>query len=198
MEALSVQGISSTSVIKCYIAQGPQLDLQAVKGVVLNILASVGFRDIQRDWIDVDYLAPDQMQATQPGAQGFHIASNVFDEHIRVIDNLTWQDLYATLAHEYLHAWQMQNETWDFVNYNNSAVAKNTCEGFAQIGAFVVYQYFGRHQDAYSSKKVLGMLCATDPAYGLSFQELYKRANGGVDWAPILREARKKTLQVHV
>jgi len=183
--------------IKCQIACGftPQYEIKQIKKSVLNHLAKVGFADIQPDWVSVSFISKEQMMAECEGASGYHTSIDIFNETIKVDEDQHMSDIYATLAHEYLHAWQMQNKLPEFIRYHENDVFKNLCEGFAQLGSYLIYKSFSENGDWYSKQRLLQMFMDNRPEYGIAFQKLYKRLDL-IGWAAIIKEARQHKLVI--
>lgn len=183
--------------IKCQIACNftPQYEIKKIKKTVLNHLASVGFADIQPDWVSVSFISKEQMEAECEGAAGYHTSTDIFNESIKVVEEQNISEIYATLAHEYLHAWQMQNKLPEFIRYREHDRFKNLCEGFAQLGSFLIFKRFSEKGDWYSTQRLHQMFMDTRPGYGIAFQLLHKRL-GVIGWPAIIKEARQHKLVI--
>ena len=115
-----------------------------------------------------------------------------FEQTIYVMSHLNKIQFAQILAHEYLHAWQLQNNIWEYNEYENNHKAKCICEGFAQMGSYLVLSTI-EHPLA---KELLEQLFRDDDeVYGKSFQNIFKRFKE-IGWFGIIREARLKQLTI--
>lgn len=155
----------------------------------LNILYDAGFQDIQRDWITIDIVSRRKMAelVNWLSASGVHYEQSPsklsirgrydFDQKVSVLDFLSPIMFMETLGHELIHSWQLQNNISDYIEYSQNENAKKACEGFANIGSYIVLDSFDNAKfnteiRAFVRHRKDAMLRSTDPIYGISFQKI--------------------------
>lgn len=175
-------------------------NLDWVKKQVLNMLSKVGFDDIRDDILTIKILSKDLLHQIIANADGVHSGwSDIcargrynFVQTIYMMSHLNQIHFAEVLAHEYLHAWQLQNNIWELNEYEMNYKAKCICEGFAQMGSYLVLSTI----DHPLAKRLLEMIFQSeDEVYGISFQKIFKRLEK-IGWFGIIREARLKQLNI--
>ena len=199
---------------------------------VYDRLYERGFNDIQQDHITIALVSKKRMNELFPQGEavGLHSGYSTvwnekgrkgFNQKVYILNHLHFINFEATLAHELIHGWQLQQNIEDFNGYDSDDRRKARAEGFAQLGVYIVYSE--RYKEArnccsssMSSAKekeeawVRRKLCVNQmkcwksdpsPYYGESFRKILKRINDkntGVGWPQIIREARLDQLKNYV
>lgn len=178
---------------------------------VIRLLNSVGFDDIIYDNFNYKIVSRQEMAnlANIKNALGLHIIdtctksergiSNI-KETIYIIDHIAEIAFRATLAHEILHSWQTRNYLRERFLFDEDP--KKRCEGFAQMGSYLVYKDLLNHRKSkYVETKLKLELEWDDPYYGKAFKSIYQQfqAYPGTDlekWYYIIKSARQNKLNV--
>lgn len=106
---------------------------------VMRRLYKAGFQDIQPDWITFRIVTKKEMSsALGENAAGLHTGVGIMDQMIWVLNHSNKIAIAATLAHEILHSWQMKNQLAYYRDYSKSETAMRICEGFAQMGSWLM------------------------------------------------------------
>lgn len=173
-------------------------DLDWVLKQVLAILHRNGFQDIQCDWVTFKIISKREMDSIFRDAAGVHSASIIYDQIIYVLDYTTKIEFASTLAHELIHAWQMENNIEAYNNYCwGNEVSKKIIEGFAQMGSFLVLNTI---KHPFAKSRLNDMFRSDDEVYGIPFQKIHKHfmeLGGDLNaWFGIIREARLGLLKV--
>lgn len=160
---------------------------------VLRRLYNAGFQDIQPDWIRFKIITRKVMSLTMSEkAAGFHRGISIMNQEICVLTHTNKIDLAATLAHEILHSWQMKNQLADYRNYSSSETAKRICEGFAQMGSWLILDTIDHPYARWRRDK---MFNNEDEVYGIPFRKIFERYKQ-IGWHGIIREARCNKLKL--
>lgn len=164
-----------------------------IKRQVMLRLYNVGFQDIQCDWVNFCIISKQQMsEDIGPGYAGYHTGISILNQTICVLSHTNKIDFSSYLAHELLHSWQMQNILKDYQDYSVNETSMKICEGFAQMGAWLIYDTI-EHPYAKWSKEM--MFKSENEVYGIPFQKIYARFKE-VGWFGIIREARQHKLRI--
>ena len=195
---------------------------------VYKLLFEKGFKDIQRDYVNIHVVSREkfaELFPSNPKAVGMHCGdSSIHDSHGRrdffqevyVVDSLHYIEFESILAHELLHAWQLQQNIEDFNQYNQEESRKCLAEGFAQLGTYFVYSHYYKiandvlkgisaEMTVDEANKAKKMCCNSqkinyewdDPAYGIAYKKIWNRMKDvGLD--QIIREARSNQLIKYV
>lgn len=183
----------------------------------LEILYNYGFQDIQKDWVQVKLISVKEMKERMPqmSAYGFHTERTLsqvnsrgrfgFDQEVYVLDILPPIIFMEVFAHEILHAWQLQNNLNDYSEYESDIVAKHACEGFANLGSYIIYDYFDsdRFNDdirKFVQLKKKQMFESRDETYGIPFQKImstYPLTDKG-RWLKLIKDARLSKIREYV
>lgn len=175
----------------------------------LDILYSVGFQDIQRDWVIVKLISRQEMNAevSSMTALGFHTeispsqlsirGRSDFNQKVCILNYLSPIEFMQVFAHEILHAWQLQNNLKDYNEYSSNELAKYACEGFAQLGSYIIYDYFdspkfnSEIRTFVQYKKKL-MLNNSDEVYGIPFRKILgsQLESDKTRWLKLIKAAR--------
>jgi hypothetical protein len=172
---------------------------------VLERLYEIGFQDIQRDWVKFEIVE------SLDDAIGLHfdegsVVSNRgrygFNQTIQVVGYLNQIELCQVLAHELLHAWQIQNNLVEYSDYHQDLLSQKICEGLAQMGSYHIYNYIKSHTHEkrlldYVNYKINYMLRSTDSIYGVPFQTIYNHfiKLREPKWHSLIKEARTSKLK---
>lgn len=170
------------------------------KKQVLSRLSKVGFDDIRDDILNIKIISKEEMNKMNEIATGLHYGwSDIcvrgrynFEQTIFVMSHLNKIHFAKILAHEYLHAWQLQNNIWEYNEYENNHKAKCICEGFAQMGSYLILSTI---EHPLAKQLLESMFRDDEEVYGKSFQKIFKRYEE-VGWFGIIREARLKQLKI--
>lgn len=164
-----------------------------IKKQVMLRLYNVGFQDIQCDWVNFRIISQKQMKEDAgEAATGYHTGINIIDETICVLSHINKISIAETLAHELLHAWQMQNNLTEYNEYGVDDNSKKVCEGFAQMGSWLILDTIDH---PYAKWRKDMMFKSEDEVYGIPFQKIYDRYKV-IGWLGIIREARQHKLKV--
>lgn len=157
--------------------------------MTLQILYKYGFQDIQRDWIKIWLISREDMEELLESntAVGVHFertpsrlsieGRSDFDQWVCILDYLSPIEFMQVLAHEAIHAWHLQNNIEEFDRYGSDETCAKACEGFAQIGSYIIYDFFDSkrfNQDirAYAQFKKVILMNSEDETYGIPLQKL--------------------------
>ncbi len=84
-----------------------------------------------------------------------------FKHHIYILSYLPKIEFAATLAHEILHIWQIEN---------GIQLPLLKCEGLCNIGSYIIYENMSAQKASYYKKNLLE---SPDPIYGDGFRLIY-------------------------
>jgi hypothetical protein len=176
---------------------------------VLDKLYKIGFQDIQRDWVKFELVENAILE--QYSATGVHVDNGCvrsgrglsdFDQTIRIANYLNKIELCQVLAHELIHAWQRMNDLEEFNKYGDDEIYHKVCEGFAQMGAYYIYEYIHTHSNdelikSYTAYHKEWMEDNSDPIYGESFKIILDHFNQLREpkWFRLIKETREKKLK---
>ncbi len=182
-----------------------------------DILYHRGFQDIQPDWIIVKLISRDAMdkEVQSLTALGYHTEitrSNLsirgrsdFNQLVCILNYLMPINFMQVFAHEILHAWQLQNNLNDYTDYDSDIVAKRACEGFANLGSYIIYDYFDsdKFNDDIRSFAQTGkrsLMSSEDDIYGIPFQKIMAAypINEKGRWLRLIRDARLGKIKDYV
>ncbi len=182
-----------------------EYNMQPILKRVLVYLAAFGFDDIQTDSITIHIISKAEMHKRYGSAAGLHCGySTIFNEKGRADFH---QDIYilehyneirfaGTLAHELIHAWQLEQNITDFNKYNDDDTYRKKCEGFANIGAYIVYKQIYKETNSDIAKRYIEQMKEeTDEAYGVAFRQIWERCKK-VGRHQIIKEARMNKIQL--
>lgn len=156
-------------------------------------LCRVGFDDIQTDWIEFKIIDWKEMESLGfSTATGLHYGPGLLNQTIYVLSHMQKFIFASTLAHELLHAWQQDNNLDEFHHYGEEPHNTALCEGFAQMGSFLVYDIIEHPLARYMLEQ---MFYRTDPFYGIAFRKIHARYKQ-VGWSGIIREMRQHKLKI--
>ena len=196
--------------------------------MVYKLLSEKGFKDIQRDHVRIHVVCREkfaELFPDNPKAVGMHCGgSTIHDVHGRtgffqdvyVVDYFHYIEFESILAHELLHAWQLQQNIEDYNQYDQKDERRCLVEGFAQLGTYIVYSHYYKTaisvikggnsamsgKDARFAIKICSDLQKAnfeweDPAYGIAYKKIWNRMKKvGMD--QIIREARLNQLIKYV
>lgn len=143
---------------------------------------------------------------------GFHTRlSCIRDEHgvrdlveeIVIRENLIELEFRSVLAHEILHSWQARNNLHELYDYSLTSHNKKAMEGFAQMGAYLVYSDVLRNRpnNRMVNWKLNQLIKSKDEICGIPFNQIltqFNNYNGSYrqKWYHIIRCAREGKLNV--
>lgn len=172
---------------------------------VLVYLAAFGFDDIQMDSITIHIISKDEMLKKYGSAAGLHCGYSTicnekgradFHQDIYILEHYNEIRFAGTLAHELIHAWQLEQNITDFNKYNEDDTYRKKCEGFANIGAYVVYKQIYKETKSNIAKRYIDQMKAEpDEAYGVAFRQIWERCKK-VGRYQIIKEARMNKIQL--
>lgn len=183
----------------------------------LDILYNYGFQDIQKDWVRINLISLKDICERIPEmtAHGFHTERTLsqvnekgrfgFDQEVYVLDILPPIVFMEVFAHEILHAWQLQNNLNDYSDYHSDIIAQRACEGFANLGSYIIYDYFDSNnfnseirQFVQHRKKC--MFESKDNVYGLPFQKIMSAypLDDKSRWLKLIKDARQSKIREYV
>lgn len=172
---------------------------------VLVYLEAFGFDDIQMDSITIHIISKAEMQQRYGSAAGLHCGYSTicnekgradFHQDIYILDHYNEIRFAGTLAHELIHAWQLEQNISDFNKYDEDDSYRKKCEGFANIGAYVVYkQIYKETRSEIAKRYIEQMKVEPDEAYGVSFRKIWERCKK-VGRHQIIKEARMNKIQL--
>lgn len=163
-----------------------------IKEQVIRRLCKVGFQDIQCDWVNFRIISQKQMEEECPNAVGYQTGINILNQIVSVLSHTNKIDFAAVLAHELLHSWQMQNNLTEYKEYSQNETSKKICEGFAQLGKYLIYDTIDHPYAKYRKEQ---MFFSNDEVYGVPFKRLFERFKQ-IGWYGIIREARQSKLKI--
>jgi len=180
-------------------------NMQPILKRVLVYLAAFGFDDIQMDSIAIHIISKSEMQQRYGSAAGLHCGYSTicnekgradFHQDIYILDHYNEIRFAGTLAHELIHAWQLEQNITDFNMYNEDDTYRKKCEGFANIGAYIVYkQIYNETKSDIAKLYIEQMKVETDEAYGVAFRKIWERCKK-VGRHQIIKEARMNKIQL--
>lgn len=204
----------------CYNCQVSHVDERSKDKFInntLDILYNYGFQDIQKDWVQIKLISVKEMKERVPhmSAYGFHTERTLsqvnsrgrfgFDQEVYVLDVLPPIIFMEVFAHEILHAWQLQNNLNDYSDYETDIIAKRACEGFANLGSYIIYDYFdsdkfNKEIRTFVQLKKKQMFESPDDTYGIPFQKImskYPLSDKG-RWFKLIKDARQSKIREYV
>lgn len=101
--------------------------------------------------------------------------------HVYILDNLIKIEFAGTLAHEFMHIWQNENQ----IN-----LAPPQCEGLCNLGSWLAYNTIASAKTPYFRKALQEN---PDPVYGDGFRDVYAKYKQ-VGWEGVLELARRGIL----
>lgn len=194
---------------------------------VYNCLYERGFNDIQRDHITIHLVSKQRMRELYPEGEalglhsGYSIVFNEkgrkdFKQNIYILTHLHFVKFEATLAHELIHGWQLQQNIEDYNGYITEENRKARTEGFAQLGSYILFAERWKEAESCCTgangimrkEKALTLMRFsegrmkvqnenTDPYYGECYRKIKKRVDD-VGWTQIIREARLDQLKNYI
>lgn len=84
-----------------------------------------------------------------------------FKHHIYILSYLPKIEFAATLAHEVLHIWQIENRI---------QLPPLKCEGLCNLGSYIIYENMSAQKASYYKKSLME---SPDPIYGDGFRLIY-------------------------
>lgn len=99
-------------------------------------------------------ISASEMQQHIEGAAGVHISNNCewsekgvshLEQEILVLRHFSDIEFRAVLAHEMIHSWQTRNNLQEIYNSESDELKHMKCEGFAQMGSWLVYSRAQNH-----------------------------------------------------
>lgn len=196
--------------------------------MVYGLLSEKGFKDIQRDYVTIHVISRDEFAKlfpNNPRAVGMHCGRSTvhnergrtgFEQDIYVVDSLHYIEFESILAHELLHAWQLQQNIEDYNRYEQEDSRMCLTEGFAQLGCYFIYSHYYKiacdvlkginaNMTVEEAKKIKSMCCDSqklnyewdDPAYGIAYKKIWNRMKE-VGLEQVIREARLNELIKYV
>ena len=146
--------------------------IEWVEQQVRPLLAQNGIKNFPTD-IPIEIVTTTRMAKIQhrkeiiPTQLGLTMTKGIYglllksmSHHIYILEGLHKILFAGTLAHEYLHAWQ---------NERSIKLPPPRCEGFCNLGAFVVYRSIGNELAHFLYEQ---MRDSPDPIYGDGFREV--------------------------
>mgnify|MGYP003289481277 CR=1 FL=1 len=152
-----------------------------LKRYVLRQLMDIGvlFNDKFLDSVDIDIVSPQKMAEIRKQPINFQnkgltqtqsrntIGGRLFgckdkhEHHIYMLSYLPKIEFAATLAHEVLHIWQIEN---------GIQLPPLKCEGLCNIGSYLIYENMSAQKAPYYRKSLME---SPDPIYGDGFRLVY-------------------------
>lgn len=177
---------------------------------VIQLLNNVGFDDILYSNAKYRLVSQSEMDNQKQNAIGLHYGYSDrssegrfnFDETILILDHHNNLEFRQIIAHELLHSWQIRNNLNEYNEYNNDELNLRKCEGFAQMGSYLVYsEVYNKMKSQYAEYKMNQMESVKDSAYGVAFKSILNQFNrhSGLKiekWHYIIRCARLGQLDV--
>ena len=181
------------------IAVKPNDPVDLIKRTVINNLIKVGFSDLRLEDIDsiqvvsVEKLAELRKKPIDPNNKGmtFSRVSSSFGllsgkkqemtHTIYMLSYLTKIQFAGTLAHEMLHAWQIQNGV---------KMSPKLTEGLCNMGAYLMYDSLGSSLTKIYLKQLHE---SPDLIYGDGFREVYAHYER-LGWADLIKYVRENKL----
>jgi len=180
----------------------PGDSVESVKASVINNLNRVGFDDLRIEDITIEIVSAQKLaeirkspinlqnkgitmsKTTTATSFGFFTGKNTrqtFRHRVYMLTHLTKIEFAGTLAHELLHAWQVQNG----IN-----MSPKMTEGVCNMGTYLMYTSLPG-----SLTKILlkSLNESNDPIYGDGFREVFTIYND-IGWSELIMKIRKKDI----
>lgn len=192
--------------ILCNVCMGmalkPDYPIETIKNSVINALNRVGFNDLRTEDISIEIVSAQRLANIRRGLvnlqnkgltlsktktttsfgllTGKHI-NQTFQHTIYVLTHLTKIEFAGTLAHEMLHAWQVQN---------GIKMSPKMTEGLCNMGSYLMYDTL-----ANSLTKILlkSIHESPDPVYGGGFREVFAIYEE-CGWTELINKVRENRL----
>ena len=162
---------------------------------VVNALSKVGFDDLRQGDITIEIVTPERMAQLRQGATNLQnkglVQSKVmqtysvfsgkkhkFKHVIYILTHLTKNEFSGVLAHEMLHAWQVQNEI--------HMPAKDT-EGLCNLGSYLMYIALA---GSINKMHIKQLESNPDSIYGDGFCEMFARLED-FGWSELIKRIRE-------
>lgn len=167
------------SCMASVISDAEQVD--KLKKYVLRKFMDIGvfFNDKFLDSVSIDIVSPQKMSEIRKQPINFqnkgltHTCSlntlggklfgfkDKFKHHIYILSYLPKIEFAATLAHEVLHIWQIEN---------GIQLPPLKCEGLCNMGSYIIYENMTAQKASYYKKTLME---SPDPIYGDGFRLVY-------------------------
>ena len=192
--------------ILCYacmsIAIKPNDSIELIKKSVINALNKVGFDDLRMEDISIETTSAQKMadirqspvnlqnkgltlsKTTSSISFGFFNGkgtSRKFKHTIYMLTHLTKIEFAGTLAHEMLHAWQVQN---------GIQMSPKMTERLCNMGTYLMYNTLS---NSLTKRLLNGLHESTDPIYGDGFREVHAHFQEW-GWSELIRNVREDKL----
>jgi hypothetical protein len=169
--------------------------IEPMKNSVIKSLTKVGFDDLRTEDISIEVVSAERMASIRKSSVNVQnkglTQSNVntsfsllggkkqrFQHIIYMLTHLTKIEFAGTLAHEMLHAWQVQNEIH---------LPPKWCEGLCNMGSFLMYNTLA---SSLTTIYLKALHESPDPVYGDGFREVYSRFEE-LDWGGLIKNIRE-------
>lgn len=168
------------SCMASVISKAEQVD--KLKKYVLRKFMDIGvfFNDKFLDSVNIDIVSPQKMAEIRKQPVNFQNKGltqtyscntlggkflgfkDKFKHHIYMLSYLPKIEFAATLAHEILHIWQIEN---------GIQLPSLKCEGLCNIGSYIIYENMSAQKALYYKKNLMEN---PDPIYGDGFRFIYR------------------------
>ena len=165
---------------------------------VIKTLNKVGFDVLSQEDIKLEIISADKMAQVRKSSvnlqnkgltlsnvsQSFSLLGGkkqAFNHVIYMLTHLTKNEFAGVLAHEMLHAWQIQN---------GISMSPQRTEGFCNMGSYLVYITMAGSLNKLYLKQLHEN---PDPVYGDGFREMYRYFEE-LDWKRLIQCVRERKL----
>jgi hypothetical protein len=173
----------------------PGDSIEFIKSSVVNTLNKAGFDDLRTEDISIEIVSAEKMAEIRKSSvniqnKGLTLSNMIssfgllsgknqkFRHTVYMLTHLTKIEFAGVLAHETLHAWQVQN---------NIKMSSKLTEGLCNMGTYLIYQTM----PSSLTKIYLKILHeSSDPIYGDGFREVYAHFEE-LGWQDLIRKIRE-------
>ena len=178
------------------LALKPGDSIEPVKATVLKTLNKAGFDDLQFEDVTIEVVSAQKLAelykspvisihnkglAKSSVSMGL-TGGKKFNHTIYILNWFNKIEFAGTLAHEMLHAWQVQNDV---------KMSPKLTEGFCNMGAYLMWNTLGSSLTKIYLKNLHE---SPDPVYGNGFREVYALYEKW-GWKELIRNVREKKLK---
>ena len=129
--------------------------------VEIDIVSPQRMAEIRKQPVDIQNKGLTQTHSRNTLGGKLFGVKDKFKHHIYILSYLPKIEFAATLAHEILHIWQIEN---------GIQLPSLKCEGLCNMGSYIIYENMSVQKASYYKKSLME---SPDPIYGDGFRLIY-------------------------
>ena len=129
--------------------------------VKIDIVSPQRMAEIRKQPVDIHNKGLTQTHSRNTLGGKLFGVKDKFKHHIYILSYLPKIEFAATLAHEILHIWQIEN---------GIQLPSLKCEGLCNMGSYIIYENMSVQKASYYKKSLME---SPDPIYGDGFRLIY-------------------------